>query len=51
MGRNKKYHTEEELKIAKKKQWMEYYERNKDVINKKRMDVYYDKLKRKNYDF
>tara|TARA_B110000285_G_C14584048_1_gene363453 strand:- start:23 stop:160 length:138 start_codon:yes stop_codon:yes gene_type:complete len=43
MGRAKKYHSEEEKKIAKKKQWMEYYERNKDKINKKRMDMYYDR--------
>ena len=46
MGRKKKYHSEEELKIAKKKQWMEYYEKNKDEINKKRMDRYYGRKNR-----
>lgn len=42
MGRNKKYHSEEELKAAKKKQWREYYERNKEKINTHRMKKYYD---------
>lgn len=46
MGRNKKYHSEEELKIAKNKQWMKYYEKNKDEINKKRMDRYYGQKNR-----
>jgi hypothetical protein len=43
MGRQRKYHSELEKKIAKKKQWMEYYERNKTEINKKRMNKYYDR--------
>lgn len=42
MGRNKKYYDDIEKKIAKKRQWVEYYERNRDKINKKRMDKYYD---------
>ena len=42
MGRKKKYHSEEELKAAKKKQWKEYYERNKEKINSHRMKKYYD---------
>ena len=47
MGRIKKYHSEEEKKIAKQKQWRDYYQRNKDVINKKRMNKYYDNKNRK----
>lgn len=42
MGRKPKYNTDEERAIAKKKQWMEYYNRKKDEINKKRMEKYYD---------
>ena len=45
MGRRKIYKTEEGKSIAKKKQWMVYYERNKQEINKKRMDKYYGKKK------
>ncbi len=47
MGRIKKYHSEEEKKIAKKQQWLKYYERNKDAVNKKRMENYYDKKNKK----
>jgi hypothetical protein len=43
MGRRKIYKTDEEKSIAKKKQWMEYYQKNKEEINKKRMDKYYDR--------
>lgn len=43
MGRRKIYKTEEEKSIAKKMQWMEYYQRNKEEINRKRMNKYYDK--------
>jgi hypothetical protein len=42
MGRKKKYYTEEELKAVKKKQWMEYYHKNKEKINAYRMKKYYD---------
>lgn len=42
MGRKKKYNSDEEKSIAKKKQWMEYYERNREEINKKRMEKYYE---------
>ena len=48
MGRNKKYHSEEEKKNAKKRQWVEYYERNRDKINKKRINTYYDKKNNRN---
>jgi hypothetical protein len=47
MGRTKKYYNDIEKKIAKKQQWKDYYQRNKDVINKKRMDKYYDDKNRK----
>lgn len=47
MGRKKIYKTEEEKSIAKKKQWMDYYEKNKEVINKKRMIIYYERKNRK----
>jgi hypothetical protein len=42
MGRNKKYHSDGELKEAKKKQWRAYYEKNKEKINSYRMKKYYD---------
>lgn len=45
MGRKKKYHSEEELKAAKKRQWREYYERNKEKINAHRMEKYYESQK------
>ena len=43
MGRNKKYHTEEEKREAKRVRWMSWYEKNKESLNKKRMKDYYDK--------
>ena len=43
MGRKKKYKTEEEKREAKRKQWREYYNRNKSQINKKRMEEYYER--------
>lgn len=43
MGRVKKYHNEDEKKLAKKNQWLTYYERNKIIINAKRMKKYYEK--------
>lgn len=45
MGRNLKYHNDEDRKSAKRKQWMEYYDKNKDAINKKRMEKYYEEKK------
>ncbi len=43
MGRKKKYKTEEERLEAKRKQWMEYYERNKEKLNAQRMEKYYER--------
>lgn len=43
MGRKKKYHTEEEKLQAKRAKWKRWYERNKESLNKKRMEEYYDK--------
>jgi hypothetical protein len=42
MGRKKKYSTDD-AKIAAQKRWaLEYYYRNKDVINKNLMKKYYE---------
>jgi hypothetical protein len=42
MGRLKKYITEQE-KIEAQRDWAkEYYHRNKEVINKKTMEKYYE---------
>ena len=42
MGRLKKYKTEQE-KIEAQRDWAkEYYHRNKEVINKKTMEKYYE---------
>lgn len=43
MGRKKKYHTEEELLEAQRVWNREYYERNKEKINSKRMKEYYER--------
>jgi hypothetical protein len=43
VGRKKKYHTEEEKREAKRARWNRWYEKNKDSLNKKRMEDYYDK--------
>jgi hypothetical protein len=42
MGRLKKYSTDEEKKEAQKKWANEYYYRNKEKINKKAMEKYYE---------
>jgi hypothetical protein len=41
MGRKKKY-TNEELKEAQRKWSKSYYERNKQIINNKAMEKYYE---------
>jgi hypothetical protein len=41
MGRKKKY-TEEELKEAQRKWSKSYYVRNKQIINNKAMEKYYE---------
>jgi hypothetical protein len=43
MGRSKKYHTEEERIIAKRERWNRWYEKNRESINNKRMEKYYEK--------
>jgi hypothetical protein len=46
MGRNKKYHTKEEQQEAKRARWKQWYEKNKQSLNNKRMEDYYEgKLK------
>ena len=45
MGRLKKYSTEDEKREAQKKWANEYYYRNKEKINKKAMEKYYESQK------
>ena len=45
MGRKPKYKTEEEKREAQKKWANEYYHRNKENINKKAMEKYYESQK------
>jgi len=46
MGRKKIYKTEEEL-LEKKRQWkMDYYNRNKEELQKKNLKRYHDKKNR-----
>jgi hypothetical protein len=42
MGRLKKYNTDEEKKDAQRKWVREYYYRNKDSLNKRQMEKYYE---------
>lgn len=43
MGRKQKYKTNEERKEAQRRWAREYYHRNKDKINKRAMEKYYEK--------
>ena len=43
MGRNLKYKTEEERRIAINEKSMRYYENNKELIRKKNLNRYYVK--------
>jgi hypothetical protein len=45
MGRTRKYKTYNELMESKRIRSLEYYKKNKDIINKKRRNDY-EKLKR-----
>jgi hypothetical protein len=47
MGRLKKYMTDDEKKEVQKKWAKEYYYRNKEKINKKTMEKYYEKVRNK----
>jgi hypothetical protein len=42
MGRLKKYNTEEEKQAAQQKWVREYYYRNKESLNKRQMEKYYE---------
>jgi len=42
MGRKRKYKSEKEQREAQKKWANEYYHRNKERINKKAMEKYYE---------
>lgn len=42
MGRKKKYTTDEELRIARNKRRMKYYNRNKEKERKEALERYYE---------
>lgn len=42
MGRKKKYHTPDERLEAQRKWVREYYQRNKERLNKNSMEKYYE---------
>jgi hypothetical protein len=48
MGRKKKYNTLEEKRAAQNKWSKEYYERNKDLIDKKAKERYHASKKSNN---
>lgn len=48
MGRSKKYNTPEELAEANRKKCRRYYEKNKDRLNEKRMEKYWETISEKN---
>lgn len=50
MGRKRKYHTKEEQIEAQRRWSRNYYERNKDKINKKSMEKYYELQKNSRSD-
>jgi hypothetical protein len=45
MGRNLKYKTKEEQRIASNKKSMRYYEKNKELIKERNLKKYYEKKK------
>jgi hypothetical protein len=45
MGRNKKYLTDEERRLAKNTQRMKFYEKNKEIEKKKALQRYYGNKK------
>lgn len=47
MGRSKKYNTPEELAEANREKCRRYYEKNKDYLNEKRMEKYWEKKNEK----
>lgn len=46
MGRHRKYNTEDELKMARRKAAMKYYEKNRKSIQEKNLQRYYAKIGR-----
>jgi hypothetical protein len=46
MGRQKKYNTDEQKLQAKRERWNRWYYKNKESLNEKRMEDYYDKKNR-----
>jgi hypothetical protein len=45
MGRNKKYLTDEERRLAKNAQRMKFYEKNKEIEKKNALQRYYGNKK------
>ena len=41
MGRNQKYHTDEEKRLAQNEYNIQYYERNKEEVKRKNLKRYY----------
>lgn len=50
MGRKKKYLTDEERLEAKRKWKMDYYWRNKEILQKKNLDRYHKNKNEKDRD-
>jgi hypothetical protein len=51
MGRKQLYKTESEQLQARRERQLRYYERNKERLNKQRLEKYYrSKVKKKNTD-
>ena len=50
MGRKRKYHTEEEKKVAQRRWQMEHYERNKEEYKAKARLRYRNKKRQEFYD-
>ena len=47
MGRLKKYHTQEEIRIARNKRRMKYYWKHQKEEQKKSLNRYYEKINNK----
>jgi len=48
MGRKKKYTTDEEIRIARNKRRMKYYNKNKKIEKKKALERYYERKSKRN---
>jgi len=50
MGRKKKYHTEEEIRLANNIKAEKYYLKNRDMIKDKNKKRYYDNLQNNKFN-